>query len=68
MWLIQINENEFVDAEKINWIKVEDEKVSFSVAADDPEVVRYKVSDCCRDTFLNHLQALNKNISRLTNT
>ena len=63
MFLIEYEKNTFVDGEKIDWVESENDVVSFTVTCDTKTI--YTVTNDCKPLFLNHLQALNSNITNV---
>ena len=59
MFLIRYSESNFVDAEKISWIGMEEGFIQFTVVGETGGY--YSVEKCFADAFLNHLQAINNN-------
>ena len=60
MFLIQFESGKFIDAERIDYINVNEGEVLFTLRGDLEST--YKVSDEFIDVFLNNLGALNVNI------
>jgi hypothetical protein len=61
MFLIEYAKGQFVNGETIQWVSVRCKKVVFGVVG-EPEG-EWNVDIDFTDAFLNHLQALNDNIS-----
>jgi hypothetical protein len=60
MFLIQFESGKFIDAEKIDYINVNEGEVIFTLINDTDSM--YKVDDGMVSMFLNNLGALNDNI------
>ena len=61
MFLIEYEEGSYINGEMINYIDIDKESIEFTLAGDNESIFRV-----CKDhqqTFINHLQALNGNIS-----
>jgi hypothetical protein len=61
MFLIEFKKDQFIDAERINFINLIDERVAFTLAGDNQSVSLVDENMCSR--FLNQLQALNQSLS-----
>ena len=61
MFLIEFNENTYIDAERIVYLCLDNNKVTFTIDG-EPENI-YKVDSSIECQFLNQLQALNSNIA-----
>ena len=59
MFLIEFCKNEFVNAEKIDFLGMNDGKVVFNLSGETEGL--YVVDKNLESSFLNNLQALNKN-------
>jgi hypothetical protein len=63
MFLIEIKQGEFINAEVIDYISIIEQKVEFTLSGDG---WNYKVDKDYIGGFLNHLQALNNNITSIS--
>ena len=63
MFLIECEEGVFVNAEKINWIEVDRDKIEFTLEGDVESM--FRVCKDHQELFVNHLQCLNNNISSI---
>jgi hypothetical protein len=61
MFLIEFKEDMFIDAERINFINLTDDKVKFTLAGDDDLICT--VDKNMERPFLNQLQALNQSLT-----
>jgi|TARA_R110000744_G_scaffold359020_1_gene466231 hypothetical protein len=61
MFLIEFEENKFIDAERINYVGLVNERVTFSIDG-DTEALFY-VDKVIERPFLNQLQALNASLT-----
>ena len=63
MFLVQIDKNIFVNAEEIDYIRFDKEKITFSLRSDGRSMLT------CSSPFdkplINHLQAINKSIASI---
>ena len=63
MWLIGFKEGEFINAERINWVEVDRDKIEFTLEGDVESI--FRVCKDHQELFVNHLQALNANINSI---
>ena len=61
MFLIEFESGKFIDAERIDYININDGEVIFTLSGDVESL--YKVTEGLAGTFVNNLQALNDNIN-----
>ena len=61
MFLIEFKKDMFIDAERINFINLNDDKVKFTLAGDDELICT--VDKNMEGPFLNQLQALNASLT-----
>jgi hypothetical protein len=59
MFLVQINKNEFVDAERIDWINISKDKITFTCVGSEDHILM--VHGEYMSIFLNNVQALDNN-------
>jgi hypothetical protein len=63
MFLIEYEKGLFVNAEEINRVRLMDGGISFCIGPCGNDV--FYVGENYRETFCNHLQAINRNIASL---
>ena len=63
MFLIEVESGKFVDAEKIDYININEGEVIFTLVGDTESL--YKVSEELTNTFCNNLQAINSSITNI---
>jgi hypothetical protein len=61
MFLIEFEENKFIDAERINYVGLVNERVTFSIDGDNEAL--FYVDKVIERPFLNQLQALNASLT-----
>ena len=61
MFLIEFKKDMFIDAGRINFINLTDDKVKFTLAGDDELICL--VDENMESQFLNQLQALNQSLT-----
>ncbi|MFT4804549.1 MAG: hypothetical protein ACI9YE_001753 [Psychroserpens sp.] len=65
MFLIQITEDMFINAEKIDTIHILPDTISLTLTGENESF--FTVDNDFQGKFLNHLQALNQNIANIEN-
>lgn len=63
MFLIEYSDGQYVDGERISWIDVYNSEVRFTLSCDSKCI--YDVDPENADLFLNHLSALNDNLTSI---
>tara|TARA_R110000850_G_scaffold54495_1_gene129733 strand:+ start:219 stop:452 length:234 start_codon:yes stop_codon:yes gene_type:complete len=64
MFLIEFSEGQFIDGERVTYISVGNEQVTFALHGEGDGV--YAVGKGEEEVFLNHMQSLNKNITSIS--
>ena len=64
MFLIEFSEGQFIDGERVTYINVGDEQITFALHGENDGV--YLVEKGGEHVFLNHMQSLNKNITSIS--
>ncbi|MFQ3209149.1 MAG: hypothetical protein ACI9HU_000633 [Colwellia sp.] len=64
MFLIEFKEGQFVDAEKINYVALNNNEVIFSTAGDNESI--FTVDKISESNFMKYLQVLNRGESVLS--
>jgi hypothetical protein len=61
MFLIEFTKDQFIDAERINYVGLHNNKVTFTFAGESERA--YTVDKIMETKFLDHLQVINSNIA-----
>ena len=61
MFLIEFDKGKFIDAERIDYINLNDNEIIFTLAGDTQSL--YRVEKSYESLFCNNLQAINGNIN-----
>ena len=61
MFLIEFSESQFIDAERINHLNINDNKVTFTICGEPVTIFTVDKEIECR--FLNQFQALNQSLT-----
>lgn len=59
MFLLEYKKGNFANAEYIDWVEIVDGRIKFTINGEEYSI--YIVDSDCKDLFLNHLNAINKN-------
>ena len=63
MYLVQIEENVFINAENIDWLMIDKNEIRFTLKGEANILIN--VEEKFQQGFVNHLQGLNSNISNI---
>lgn len=62
MFLIEFDEGQFIDGERIGYIQVGEKEIRFTMIGME---CTFTVNKNSEEIFVNHMQALNKNVSNI---
>ena len=64
MFLVEFQKDEFIDGERIDYISLTNNKVTFTLSGDSESL--FTVEKILEPLFMNHIQALNNNITEIS--